>query len=157
MIYNSTISFCAKPNNPNSSVTFPIKRELTDTEKEFNEVLLKYNTTTQNIKCQKELLRSYYSSQDKYDYQMLLKEKNSLARQLKRIAKNAGTDAITMEMDIIGKKDYNRFAPKIFRAKTLAQLDEIQKLISDTFIFANIKTFLLKIISEQKNILKNNI
>ena len=108
-----------------------------------------YNRAEQNAKSQKELLKSYYSSEDKYDYQMLLKEKSNLSKQLKRIAKKAGTDEITMEMDIIGKKEYNRYAPKVARAKTSPQLNEVQKLISEAPIFVDIKTFLLKIISEK--------
>lgn len=143
---NPQISFCAKP----QTNSFPIKRELTEAEKEFNEVLIKYNRASQNAKSQKELLKSYYSSEDKYDYQMLLKEKSNLSKQLKRIAKKAGTDEITMEMDIIGKKEYNRYAPKVARAKTIPQLNEVQKLISEAPIFVDIKTFLLKIISEKR-------
>ena len=144
-VYNPQIRFCAKQDTSKNS--FPIKRELTETEKEFDNVLSKYNRVCLNIKSQKDLLKSYYSPLDKYDYQLLLKEKSSLSRQLKRIAKKAGTDHITMEMDIIEKKEYNRYAPKIFRAKTISQLEEIQKLICEPGIFIDVKTFLLKIIS----------
>ena len=152
-IYNSQISFCAKQNTP--KISFQTKRELTEVEKEFNEVLLKYNTAFLNAKSQKELLKTNYSVQDRYDYEDLLKEKNNLSRQLKRIAKKAGTDYITMEMDIIEKKEYNRYAPKVARAKTISQLDEVQKLITEVPVFKDVKEVLLKIISDKRKILRN--
>ena len=134
--------------------SIPLKRELNEIEKEFNEVLIKYNTASQNAKSQKELLKVYYSAQDKYDYQTLLKEKNKLKRQLKKIAKKANIDEITMEMNILEKQQYNRYTPKICRANSLSELTKLQKLIDESLIFFDIKTFLLKIITERKQYLK---
>lgn len=124
----------------------PHRLELTDVEKEFNDVLIKYNTVSLNAQSQKELLRQYYSAQDKYDYQELLKEKRNLLSQLKRIAKKENTDYITMEISIIEKKDYNRYAPKILRTKTIEELKEVQELIESKYLFVNTKTMLSELI-----------
>ena len=134
--------------------SFPLKQEFSEVEKEFNDVLVKYNNVSQNARSQKEMLKIYYSAQDKYDYKELMKEKNKLSRQLKKIASKAGTDNISMEMDIIAKKTYNRYTPKIYNAKNLSQLEEDQKLINESTIFVNVKATLLKIISECRKYLK---
>ena len=125
------------------------KMELTKTEKEFSEVLNKYNTVTHNIKSQKELLKSYYSAQDKYDYKELLKEKSKLLNQMKRIAKKAGLDYLTMEFNIIEKKDYNRYAPKVLRANSIEELYEVRKLIESRHLFANTQKLLSLLIIER--------
>lgn len=160
---NRIPSFCAKHqttgtnNNVLSSDVVELstkkqlchKLELTDIEKEFNEVLKEYNTVTHNIKSQKELLKSYYSAQDKYDYKELLKEKSKLLNQMKRIAKKAGLDYLTMEFNIIEKKDYNRYAPKVLRANSIEELYEVQKLIESRHLFTNTQKLLSLLIIER--------
>lgn len=153
--YQRQITFCAenKKNTSKKNVgkdLFSAKQELTPIEEEFNVVLRKYNTALQNVISQKELLKSYYSAQDKFDYKLALKEKNSLTKQLKQIAERANSDYIKMEMDIASKKFYNRYIPKIYRAETSSQLDELQKIISKACIIKDLKTRLLESISERR-------
>ena len=66
------LSFKAKKND------LPQKLEYTEVEQQCNEVLKKLDSLERNIRVQKQNLRDYYSSQDRYDYRELLKERGVL-------------------------------------------------------------------------------
>lgn len=132
----------------------PKKMELTETEKSFNEVLIKYYKLEANAKTQRNNLYDYYSAQDKYDYQELLKEKRRVKSKLDKMAKQFGTTTFDLSYDILDKKDYNWFAPKIFRSKTVQELMQWQTELDNTILHLKVRKLLNKLIEQKLNLIK---
>ena len=97
----------------------PKKLNFTQSEEEFNEFLVKLRRLESDIRVQKQNLKLFYSVQDNYDYHELLKQKQLVLAKLKRIAKKYDTDYLDLQRNVLVKKEYNRFAPKIIRAEIL--------------------------------------
>lgn len=95
----------------------PRKMEFSELEQKFNELLLKRDRVILNAMTQKQNLRLYYSSQDYYDYKELLKEKQRLNGQMRNLAKKADKKLLDMEFDMYTKRQYNRYAPKVYDTK----------------------------------------
>lgn len=109
----------------------PAKFELTETEEAFNNHLAKLYRLNANIETQKQNLRDYYSAEDKMSYKELLKERRNLYSTMKRFAKRVGIDEGELTFAVSAKKEYNRYAPKIIRAKTLEDLKNIHNMIKN--------------------------
>ena len=133
----------------------PRKFEFTEIEAEFNEILLQRNALCRDIRTQKENLYSYYSAQDKADCKELVKEKRKVENKLKRIAKKYNVNESDIEHRIYEKKEYNRYAPKIYNAKTAQDLDNLQELVlSERFFYYSSKKLLCQLIAQRKASLK---
>jgi len=126
----------------------PEKIVLTKLEEQYNEVLLKLQRLERDIKIQKQNLRDFYSTQDKYDYQELLKESRRLKAQLRRIFQKTGAkDQIEFEIDILQKKQYNLYAAKILKAKSPEELKKILSSIRPNSLFIEVAKLLDKLFS----------
>ena len=123
----------------------PEKLNFTEVEEEFNESLVKL--------VQKQNLKLYYSVQDKYDYQKLLKQRQQLSAKLNRIANKSNTDYLDLLRGVLVKKEYNRFAPKIIRAASLKELAELKEWIASSFLYKASEDLLMQLM-EKKEILK---
>lgn len=128
----------------------PQKMFLTETEAKFDEVLLKLHRVECDIRTQKQNLRDMYSATDRFDYRELLKERQGLLARLRRMAKKESKEYYEIESDIAAKKQYNRFAPKLFRAKTSEEIKQVLELIDSYPIYKTIKDMLMQIIQEKK-------
>lgn len=84
----------------------PIKLELTDLEKVFNEELVNLRRLEMNIVTQKSNLKSFYSHSDREDYRSLLKQRQNILAKMRRIAKNGNMSQELLESDIDIKKEY---------------------------------------------------
>lgn len=128
----------------------PPKIEFTKIEQEYIPVLTELNTLNSDIYTQKQNLRNYYSSTDRCDYRELLKRRRNLITKLERIAQKANKDYRTMEWEIIEKREYNRFVPKILRAKTPKELQQVIELISSYNITKRVQDILEYLIQKKK-------
>lgn len=128
----------------------PRKFEFTELETRYNEVWHEFLTVQSNAHNQKQNLRYYYSAQDKYDYQELLKQKQKLSSRLKRIAKSANQDQYELEYNIDIKKSYNRWAPKILNAKSHEALNNLQNEITSRVFPKKCRELLNCLIEQQK-------
>ena len=131
-------------------VDYPQKYVFTEFEKDFNELLQQLYTLESNIKVQKQNLKYYYSAQDRYDYRRLLQEKQNLLGRLKRIAKSVDMNFDTLQYNLTLKKEYNRYAPKIFRAKSKEELVQLKELISRANIYQKARDILINLIEQKK-------
>ena len=137
-----------------SKETLPRKIELTEMETQYNEVNKEYHKALHDSYVQKRNLSSYYSAQDKFEYQEVMKKKNRLNAKLDRMSKKAGIDRLVLENTIESKKQYNRYAPKLFRAETKMALKEVEKLIFEVVTNKNALVTLAALISQCKKMLK---
>ena len=137
-----------------SKETLPRKIELTEMETQYNEVNKEYHKALHDSYVQKRNLSSYYSAQDKFEYQEVMKKKNRLNAKLDRMSKKAGIDRFVLENTIEAKKQYNRYAPKLFRAETKMALKEVEKLIFEVVTNKNALVTLAALISQCKKMLK---
>ena len=137
-----------------SKETLPRKIELTEMETQYNEVNKEYHKALHDSYVQKRNLSSYYSAQDKFEYQEVMKKKNRLNAKLDRMSKKAGIDRLVLENTIEAKKQYNRYAPKLFRAETKMALKEVEKLIFEVVTNKNALVTLAALISQCKKMLK---
>lgn len=128
----------------------PPKIEFTKIEQEYIPVLKELYTLNSNIYTQKQNLHNYYSSTDRCDYRELLKRRRNLVAKLKRIAKKADKDYFTMEHEIREKREYNRFVPKILRAKTPKELQQVIELISSYNLAGRVQDILEYLIQKKK-------
>ena len=144
LLQSPILSFKAKKND------LPQKLEYTEVEQQCNEVLKKLDSLERNIRVQKQNLRDYYSSQDRYDYRELLKERRRVAGQLRRIAKNAGVDEYELEFCVRMKREYNYYAPKIVRAKSKPELNQVLDLINSSSLYVKTKELLAQLIGKKK-------
>ena len=129
---------------------FPSKIEFTKTEQEYLPILTELNTLESNIYTQKQNLYNYYSSADRCDYKKLLRRRQNLIAKLKRIAQKENKSYVTMAIEIREKREYNRFVPKIFRAKTPKELQQVIELISSYNIAGRVKEILEYLIQQKK-------
>ena len=83
-----------------------------------------------------------------------MKKKNRLNAKLDRMSKKAGIDRFVLEDTIEAKKQYNRYAPKLFRAETKMALKEVEKLIFEVVTNKNALDTLAALISQCKTMLK---
>ena len=134
--------------------SIPEKIEFSPLETLANELIVKIRKMNRDIRTQKFNLKKYYSAQDKYDYQELLKQRSLEKNKLNRLAKNTPYNAEELKYIVEEKKDYNFFAPKIFRAKTLEELNKIKAIILEYNLFKDIENLLLQIISLREMLLK---
>lgn len=137
-----------------SKETLPRKIELTEMKTQYNEVNKEYHKALHDSYVQKRNLSSYYSAQDKFEYQEVMKKKNRLNAKLDRMSKKAGIDRFALENTIEAKKQYNRYAPKLFRAETRMALKEVEKLIFEVVTNKNALVTLAALISQCKKMLK---
>ena len=137
-----------------SKETLPRKIELTEMETQYNEVNKEYHKALHDSYVQKRNLSSYYSAQDKFEYQEVMKKKNRLNAKLDRMSKKAGIDRFVLENTIEAKKQYNRYAPKLFRAETKMALKEVETLIFEAVTNKNALVSLAALISQCKKMLK---
>ena len=137
-----------------SKETLPRKIELTEMETQYNEVNKEYHKALHDSYVQKRNLSSYYSVQDKFEYREVMKKKNRLNAKLDRMSKKAGIDRLVLENTIEAKKQYKRYAPKLFRAETKMALKEVEKLIFEVVTNKNALVILAALISQCKKMLK---
>lgn len=126
------------------------KLQFTPIEKEYNDVLVQLHSVNSNIYTQKQNLHHFYSAQDKYDYQELLKECRKLEAKLKRIAKKYNMQPEELGLSIGIKKEYNLLAPKIFRAQTKEELKKVTDFISSKRIYRQVQEMLDQLIKQKK-------
>lgn len=137
-----------------SKETLPRKIELTEMETQYNEVNKEYHKALHDSYVQKRNLSSYYSVQDKFEYREVMKKKNRLNAKLDRMSKKAGIDRFVLENTIEAKKQYNRYAPKLFRAETKMALKEVEKLIFEVVTNKNALVTLAALVTQCKKMLK---
>lgn len=135
----------------------PNKFELTEAEEKYNAVWVKLKLLNMNILTQKSMLKDYYSTQDRLDYKALLRQRQTLLRQLKKIASDVGIPKIILEIVITAKKEYNRYAPKIIRAKTIEDIETAKKVIQSTELSKDAHKLLDMLFKQQKKHIKNII
>lgn len=126
----------------------PDKIELSETEKAFNELVIERRRLDLNIETQKNMLKQYYSVEDKCDYRELLKKRRNLVARLKKMAAALGVDMHEFEYDISAKKDYNFLAPKILRTKTVNELKELITTLKLEDMFVNTRVMLSMLIEQ---------
>lgn len=131
----------------------PRKFEFTEFEEKCNELLVKRDRMNMNIRTQKQNLRYFYTAQDNYDYHELLKQRQNLMGQLRRLAKNAGVNSTDLELGIYAKREYNRYAPKIYRAATHEELNQLQNLITSLNLFSQAEELLKRLIAQRRAVL----
>lgn len=131
-------------------VLMPQKLEFSEVEEQFKDLIHERKCTEYNIIIQKQNLRMYYSAQDKYDYKELLKNKRGIVAQIQKLAKKIGINELDVEYAISVKKEYNKYAPKIFRAKSLEELNNVEKLISSDEPSLNAQKLLAQLIEQKK-------
>lgn len=131
----------------------PRKFEFTEFEEKCNELLVKRDRMNMNIRTQKQNLRYFYTAQDNYDYHEMLKQRQNLMGQLRRLAKNAGVNSTDLELGIYAKREYNRYAPKIYRAATHEELNQLQNLITSLNLFSQAEELLKRLIAQRRALL----
>ena len=131
----------------------PRKFEFTEFEEKCNELLVKRDRMNMNIRTQKQNLRYFYTAQDNYDYHELLKQRQKLTGQLNRLAKKAGVRAFELEEGIYIKREYNRYAPKIYNARTKEDLVQVYDLISSVGLYERVRELLTKLIEQRRALL----
>ena len=132
--------------NTNDSIKF----KFSETEEVFNENMTKLYRLERDIRVQKQNLKTFYSAQDKYDYQELLKQKRQVVSKMNRIAKKAGKDVNDFEIHILIKKQINKYIPKILNAKNKEELMQLKELVTTTAFFQLARNVLYKIIKKKK-------
>ena len=132
--------------NTNDSIKF----KFSETEEVFNENMTKLYRLERDIRVQKQNLKTFYSAQDKYDYQELLKQKRQVVSKMNRIAKKAGKDVNDFEIHILIKKQINKYIPKILNAKNKEELMQLKELVSTTAFFQLARDVLCRIIERKK-------
>ena len=71
------------------------------------------------------------------------------------LAKKYNMDESEIEHSIIEKKEYNRYAPKIYNAKTAQDLDKVRELVlSERSFYYSTKELLCQLIAQRKASLK---
>ena len=106
-----------------------------------------------DAKVQKSNLRSFYSAQDKYDYQELLKEKRNVQSQLNRLSKKNGYGANGLEHIVEEKMQYNYFAPKIYKADSIEALEKLRRRVEESKTHSCIKELLFDLIESRKKLI----
>lgn len=139
-------AFYAKKKQPD----FPTKIPLTKVEQKFDKVLMELHRVECDIKTQKQNLWDMYSTQNRGDYRELLKLRQSLLAKLRQIAQKESKDYWDIIKEISIKKEYNRFAPKLLRAKTEEELRKAIEIISSYNLFKKAEEMLEQIISNKK-------
>lgn len=132
----------------------PKKLEYTETERAYKDVMREAHVMDLNIVTQKQNLRSYYSAQDKEDYRELLKARRKLESKMKRMAKQFGTSQYAIEYRIDVKREYNYYASKIFRAKTMQELLDWQLELDTHSLCIDARKLLNRLIEQCKKSLK---
>ena len=141
---SDVVEITSKNNQP-----LPPKMELTEIEQKFNEVFMTLRRLNSNIHTQKQMLHSYYSPKDKYDYQELLKTRRNIMNKLERMAKTYEVGIFETETLIDIKKTYNRYAPKILKCKTTEDFQNIEELISTNITYPCEKELLYELIAQR--------
>lgn len=106
-----------------------------------------------NARTFRQDLKHYYTSQNKEEYRELLKEKQKANSQFARLAKKMGLDKDDLSKYIDEKKEYNYFAPKIKRAISVEELDQIRTRIEEHHVYDSIKQLLFELIEYHKSLL----
>lgn len=71
---------------------------------------------------------------------------------MKKVVKKSDVPQIDLELGILTKKAYNRYAPKVYRATTKAEPDNVKQLIAERDLFKDAETMLFKLIDQFKQI-----
>lgn len=79
-----------------------------------------------------------------------MKQRQLVLAKLKRIAKKYDTDYLDLQRNVLVKKEYNRFAPKIIRAGSVKELAELKELISTSFLYKAAENLLMNLIDKKK-------
>ena len=132
-----------------SAQKFPVRLELNDVEKKFEGLLKELRLIEANIKTQKQNLSSFYSYQDKSDYNELLTKRRSIIAKLNRLSKKENVDYTHVSCDIDFKKSYNLYAPKILRAANEKELNDVNNLILSRYFSKPLKNILLELVNER--------
>ena len=131
----------------------PEKFEFGEMELKAKELLAKITRLELNVRDQKRNVRAYYTSQNREEYRELLKEKNNTVSKFSRLAKKMGLEPYDLEHFIKEKKDYNFYAPKIHRAKTIEELENLKLRIEEKKVHDSIKELLYELIEYRKTLL----
>ena len=131
----------------------PEKFEFGEMELKAKDLLSKITRLELNVIDQKKNLRNYYTSQNRDEYRELLKERRNASSQFLRLAKKMGLKVRDLESYICEKKDYNFYAPKIFRATTLEELENLKLRIEEKKVHDSIKELLYELIEYRKTLL----
>lgn len=132
----------------------PIKMVFTEIEEVFNEILIKRDRIINEIYTEKQNLRYFYTAHDNYDYHQLLKQRRNLDAKLNRIAKKVGMNTLHLEDDIYTKRSYNRYAPKVYRASTIEELNQLQDTILSMGLHTRVEELLTKLIEQRRILLQ---
>lgn len=132
----------------------PEKLELTSEEVQFNEYMMENRRLERDIYVQKNNLHDYYSKSDKADYKELLKKNNSVKAKMRRFTKKLGVNHYKFESYIDAKKEYNRYAPKIYRSKTKADVDKVLALWGEQLRYKVTDVMIKKLAEQIKSVLK---
>ena len=107
-----------------------------------------------NARTFRDDLKYYYTSQNKDEYKELLKEKQKANAQFSNLAKKIGVDKYELAKSIKEKKEYNFFAPKIYRATTLEELNNLIIKIKEQNLYKTVQTMLFELIEYRKSLIK---
>ncbi len=132
----------------------PDKFELTDAELAYDGVWRELKRLEMDILTQKANLKDFYSAQDRLEYKELLKQRQNTLSKLKRIAHNCGLPEMLLKIDITIKKEYNRYAPKILRSSTSAELKQAQETIDKANLCTQTLTLLDRLLKQHKKAIK---
>lgn len=131
----------------------PERFEFGELELVAKDLLAKILRLELNAKTFKQDLRYYYTSQNREEYRELMKEKQKANSQFLRLAKKMGLNVHDLESYITEKKEYNFYAPKIHRAKTVEELENLKLRIEEKKVHDSIKELLYELIEYRKTLL----
>jgi len=106
-----------------------------------------------NARSCRQDLKHFYTSQNRDEYRELLKEKQKANSQFARLAKKMGIDKDDLSKYIDEKKEYNYYAPKIKRATSVEELNQIRTRIEEQHVYMSIKQLLFELIEYHKSLL----
>ena len=141
---NDTVELSCK-----ASQKFPTRLELNEVETKFEGLLKDLRLIEAHIKTQKQNLSSFYSYQDKSDYNELLTKRRNIIAKLNRLSKKENIDYTHVSCDIDFKKSYNLYAPKILRAANEKELNDVNNLILSRYFSKPLKNILLELVNER--------
>ena len=132
----------------------PEKLELTPEEVQFNEYMMENQRLERDIYEQRINLYDYYSRSEKDDYREHLKKNNTVKAKMRRFAKKIGVNHYKFESYIDAKKEYNRYAPKLYRSKTKADVDKVLALWGEQLRYRITDVMIKKLAEQIKSVLK---
>ena len=131
----------------------PERFEFGELELIAKDLLSKISRLELNARSCRQDLKHYYTAQNKEEYRELLKEKQNANSQFSKLAKKMGIDKYELSSYIKEKKDYNYYAPKIYRATSVDELENIRTRIEDQKVYSFVKELLFELIEYRKTLL----